>query len=59
MKPQTEYGMSVKLLGLTMICYGFIKGKLYQKSASTTGRRLGLFVATFYVFVGLVVLITG
>ena len=42
-----------------MICYGFLKSRLYRKSESATGRRLGIFIATFYVFAGLVLLLTG
>jgi hypothetical protein len=40
-----------------MIAYGFLKGQLYRKSASKTGRRLGLFIALFYILAGLAVVL--
>jgi hypothetical protein len=46
----------VKFLAVTMIAYGFLKGSMYRKSASKTGRRLGLFIALFYICTGLVLL---
>ncbi len=49
----------MKFLGISLICYGFLKSRLYRKSASSTGRRLGIFIATSYVFVGLLLLLTG
>ncbi len=49
----------MKLLGLSLICYGFLKSRLYRKSASSTGRRLGVFISASYVFVGLLLLFTG
>lgn len=59
---ETEHGnyvrvSPVKLLGITMIGYGFLKGQLYRKSQSKTGRRLGLFIALFYILAGMALLI--
>ena len=55
MLKQTHYDISVamKLLGIGLIGYGFLKARLYRKSASETGRRLGVFIAVSYVFIGL------
>ena len=46
----------MQVLGVGLIGYGFLKGKLYSKSDSTTGRRLGLGIAVFYVLAGLALL---
>ena len=47
----------MKFIGLCIVAYGVLKGQLYRKSKSLTGKRLGFGIALVYIGVGIAIFV--